>query len=86
MQLSEQLAGVVAQRLMPRREEGGRVAAFEVLINTPAAANLIRSGQLHQLPSLMQAGSAWGMQTFEQETDRLLQMGLIEAGAVKSWM
>jgi twitching motility protein PilT len=86
MQLSEQLAGVVAQRLLPRGEEGGRVAAFEVLINTPAAANLIRSGQLHQLPSLMQVGTAWGMQTFEQEMDRLLQMGAIDSGAVKSWM
>lgn len=86
MQLSEQLAGVVAQRLLPRREGSGRLAVFEVLVNTPAAANLIRSGQLHQLSSLMQTGAVWGMQTFKQETDRLLQLEKIAAGAVESWM
>lgn len=58
--LSESLRGVVSQTLL-RRIEGGRVAAMEVLIGTPAIANLIREGKTFQIPSLMQAGRKHGM-------------------------
>jgi twitching motility protein PilT len=58
--LSESLRGVVAQNLC-RKVGGGRVAALEVLIVTPAVSNLIREGKTFQIPSMMQVGRAVGM-------------------------
>ncbi len=58
--LSESLRGVVAQTLL-KRLEGGRVAALEVLIVTPAISNLIREAKTFQIPSLMQTGKKQGM-------------------------
>ena len=51
--LSESLRGVIAQTLLPKKG-GGRVAALEVLIVTPAISNLIREGKTFQIPSAMQ--------------------------------
>lgn len=64
-QLAGSLQAVLAQKLEADRQ-GGRVALFELLINTPAAANLIREGKTHQLPGVMQTGQQLGMQTFMQ--------------------
>jgi twitching motility protein PilT len=58
--LSESLRGVVAQTLL-KKQEGGRVAALEVLIVTPAISNLIREAKTFQIPSLMQTGKKQGM-------------------------
>jgi len=58
--LSESLKGVVAQVLC-KKVGGGRVAAMEVLIGTPAIANLIREGKTFQIPSIMQTGRKHGM-------------------------
>lgn len=58
--LSESLKGVIAQTLLPKKG-GGRVAALEVLIVTPAISNLIREGKTFQIPSAMQTGKAHGM-------------------------
>jgi len=58
--LSESLKGVVAQTLL-KKISGGRVAALEVLIVTPAISNLIREGKTFQIPSLMQTGKKLGM-------------------------
>jgi twitching motility protein PilT len=55
----------------------GRVAALEVLINTPAAANLIRQGKIDQLESTMQSGSAAGMRTMDSAIEQLLDQNLI---------
>jgi twitching motility protein PilT len=60
--LSESLRGVVSQVLCKRRA-GGRIAAFEVLVVTPPVANLIREGKTFQIPSTMQTGRSFGMQT-----------------------
>jgi twitching motility protein PilT len=60
--MSESLKAVIAQTLC-RRIGGGRVAALEVLIVTPAVGNLIREGKTFQLPTLMQTGKAVGMMT-----------------------
>ncbi len=60
--LSESLRGVVAQMLC-KKKGGGRIAAYEVLIATPAVANLIREGKTFQLTSVMQTQKAAGMQT-----------------------
>src|SRR5512135_86212 len=58
--LSESLRGVVAQTLC-RKIGGGRAAALEVLIVTPAVSNLIREAKTFQIPSMMQVGRAVGM-------------------------
>ena len=78
MQLADTLRGVVAQRLLPKKGESGRVMACEILIGTPAVKNLIREGKLHQIPTAMETGSKFGMQTFDQSLQRLVDMGLID--------
>ncbi len=75
--LSTSLRGVVSQQLISRKGSPGRVAALEVLINTPASANLIRQGKIDQLESTMQSGSAAGMRTMDSALDQLLEQGLI---------
>ena len=75
--LSTSLRGVVSQQLITRKGEPGRVAALEVLVNTPAAANLIRQGKIDQLESTMQAGAAAGMRTMDSAIEQLLDQGLI---------
>jgi twitching motility protein PilT len=75
--LSTSLRGVVSQQLIPRKGSPGRVAALEVLINTPAAANLIRQGKIDQLESTMQAGAAAGMRTMDSAIEQLLEQGAI---------
>lgn len=75
-QLANSLQAVVCQRLLPDLHRS-RVAAYEVLINTPAVSNMIRENKTHQLQSLLQTGSAAGMQTMEQSISRLINQGLI---------
>lgn len=64
-QLAGSLRAVLAQRLLPDLQ-GGRVALYELLVNTPAAANLIREGKTWQLPGIIQTGQQAGMQNFDQ--------------------
>ncbi|PIU64713.1 MAG: type IV pili twitching motility protein PilT [Armatimonadetes bacterium CG07_land_8_20_14_0_80_40_9] len=76
MQLSVSLQGVVSQILL-NRAGGGRVAAREIMIITPAIANLIREGKTHQIYSAIQTGAAKGMITMDQALNNLCQKGLI---------
>jgi len=64
-QLSTVLRGIVCQRLFKKVDGGGRIAAIEVMVNTPAVQNLIREGKIHQIPSTMETSSKYGMQTME---------------------
>lgn len=64
-QLAGSLRAVMAQKLV-QDNQGGRVALFELLVNTPASANLIREGKTHQLPGVIQTGQQAGMQNFDQ--------------------
>jgi len=66
MMISEALKAVVSQTLIRRMDGQGRVAAFEVLIGSPALANLIREGKTPQITSLMQTGKSQGMQLLDQ--------------------
>ncbi len=75
--LAESLLGVVAQTLC-RRTTGGRVAAHEILIGTPAVHNLIREAKTYQIPSVLQVGSKVGMQTMEASLVKLVRDGVIE--------
>lgn len=74
--LAESLRLVVAQVLV-RRVGGGRVAAREVLVATPAVRNLVREGRMAQLCSVMQGGAAQGMRTMEGAMRELKQRGFI---------
>jgi len=75
--LSESLKGVIAQTLIPKKG-GGRVAALEVLIVTPAISNLIREGKTFQIPSAMQTGKQHGMVMLNDALMDLVQKGIIE--------
>ncbi len=72
IQLSAVLRGVVAQQLLPSKD-GGRVPAREILINTPAVANLIRNNEISQIKSAIQTGIKDGMETMENSVKKLLK-------------
>ncbi len=75
--LSESLKGVVSQTLL-KKTGGGRVAALETLIVTPAIANLIREGKTFQIASLMQTGKKQGMVLLNDALIDLVKKGLVE--------
>lgn len=70
--LSTSLRGVISQQLLQRSDKAGRVAALEIMVNTPAVANLIRQGKLDQLENVMQSGAALGMRTMDGAIQALL--------------
>ena len=76
-QLAATLRGVVSQTLVKRRSGRGRVVATEVLVVTPAVANLIREGKTYQIQSAMQAGRDLGMHTMDQHLGQLVDSGAI---------
>jgi twitching motility protein PilT len=63
--LSESLKGVIAQNLFKRIDKKGRMAVLEVLVITPAVSNLIREGKTFQIPSAIQTGKKYGMQSLD---------------------
>ncbi|MFQ5665471.1 MAG: type IV pilus twitching motility protein PilT [Candidatus Binatia bacterium] len=73
---SESIQAVVTQTLL-RRRAGGRIAALEILIGTPAIRNLIRENKIHQIPSSMQTAQAVGMQTLDKALIELVSKGLV---------
>ena len=73
---AESIQAVVTQTLL-RKRAGGRIAAIEVLIGTPAVRNLIRENKIHQIPSSMQTGQAVGMQTLDMALLDLVSKGLV---------
>ena len=75
--VSTSLRGVISQQLLPTKPYAGRVAALEILINTPAVANLIRQGKLDQLETAMQSGGNVGMQTMDNALMELVRQGLV---------
>src|SRR5690606_34269171 len=75
--LSESLRGVVAQTLL-RKIGGGRVAAREILLTTPAISNLLREGKTFQIPSAMQTGKKFGMCTLNDSLMGLVEQKLVE--------
>ncbi|MBS0396328.1 MAG: PilT/PilU family type 4a pilus ATPase, partial [Proteobacteria bacterium] len=75
--LSTSLRGVISQQLLPRAGQSGRVAALEILVNTPAVANLIRQGKIDQLENTMQSGASFGMRTMDMAIQQLLDNRVI---------
>lgn len=75
--LSTSLRGVISQQLLPTKHKPGRIAALEIMINTPAVANLIRQGKLDQLETAMQSGGNIGMQTMDSALMDLVERAFI---------
>ncbi|APZ42118.1 type IV pilus twitching motility protein PilT [Acidihalobacter ferrooxydans] len=75
--LSTSLRGVISQQLARRADGRGRLAVTEIMLNTPAIANLIRDGKTEQIETAMQSGALVGMQTMDNELRRLMEAGEI---------
>jgi len=81
--LSESLRAVIAQTLL-KKTGGGRIAAHEIMIGTPAIRNLIREDKVAQMYSAIQTGQSVGMQTLDQNLQELVQRGLVNRLDAKS--
>jgi twitching motility protein PilT len=81
--LSESLRSVVSQTLL-KKVGGGRVAAHEIMIGTPAIRNLIREAKIAQMYSAIQTGQAHGMQTLDQNLKEMVKKGLITRADAKT--
>jgi twitching motility protein PilU len=77
MDLSLNLKAVVSQRLIPAREGKGRVAAVEILLNSPLISDLIGKGEVHEIKEIMKKSREMGMQTFDQALFDLYEAGKI---------
>jgi len=77
MQLSATLEGALSQVLLRTADGVGRVMAMEIMLGTPAIANLIREGKTQQMATIIHGGQAIGMQTLDQDIKRLLQAGIV---------
>ena len=77
MDLSLNLKAFVSQRLVPHRSGKGRVAAVEVMLNSPLIADLIFKGEVHEIKEIMKRSRELGMQTFDQSLFDLYEAGKI---------
>jgi len=75
--LSDAVRGVIAQQLVQTADKKSRVASVEILVGSPALANIIREGKTNLIVSYMQSGAADGMQTMDQALIKLVQEGRI---------
>jgi twitching motility protein PilT len=83
--LAESLLAVISQCLVKTADGKGRVAAYEVMLGTPAIRNLIREGKVAQMYSTIQTGSSLGMQTLDQNLADLVRREVITAEEAKLW-
>ncbi|MBN67040.1 MAG: twitching motility protein PilT [Rickettsiales bacterium] len=81
--LSVSLEAVIAQTLVKRADNSGRIAAHEILLGTSAVRNLIREGKIPQIYSMMQMGSKVGMTTMKESIYHLLDEGAISPETAK---
>lgn len=75
--LASSMQGVIAQQLLRRATGKGRIAAFEILVGSPALGNLIRTGQSAKINSMIQSGGGAGMQAMDAHIRILLDKGII---------
>jgi len=81
--LSESLKAVISQTLL-KKNGGGRIAAHEIMIGTPAIRNLIREAKIAQMYSAIQTGQGIGMQTLDQNLKELVEKGLVNREVAKT--
>ncbi len=82
--LSESLQAVISQTLLKTKDGGGRVAAHEIMLGTPAIRNLIREAKVAQMYSAIQTGSNIGMQTLDQNLTDLVRRNVISSAAARA--
>src|SRR5690606_4172713 len=79
IQLASVLEAVISQQLVPKKDGRGMVPAVEIMLGTPAIRNMIREGKTHQIPSMIETGTRFGMQTLETALEDLVQKNLIDS-------
>jgi twitching motility protein PilT len=77
--VSESLRGIVSQQLIPRADGNGRSVAMEIMLNSPAIANVIREAKTFMLPGIIQTGKKAGMILMDESVASLYQQGVITA-------
>jgi twitching motility protein PilT len=77
--VSESLRGIISQQLVPRADGSGRALAIEILMNTPAVANVIREAKTFMLPGIIQTGKKLGMKLMDDSLADLYLAGAITA-------
>jgi len=77
-QLAGNLKSIISQSLIPRKSGFGRVAAFEVMITTPAIQNLIRENKSYRITSAIQTGHKYGMNLLDEHLLALFRKGIIK--------
>ena len=82
--ISESLRAVISQTLCKTKDGGGRVAAHEIMIGTPAIRNLIRENKIAQMYSAIQTGQQFGMQTLDQNLTELVRRNVIAMEEARS--
>ncbi len=78
VQLANSLRAVVAQILLPRKDGKGRVACRELMVVTPAVANLIREGKTHMIYSAIDTGAQFGMVSMDRSLAEVIKAGIVE--------
>ena len=86
IQLANVLQGIVSQRLFVQSDSKGRIAATEILIQTPSVANLIRNEKVHQLQNVIQTSRVLGMHTLESSVQQLVTSGKISLEFAKPFL
>lgn len=86
LQIALCLTAVVAQRLIPRCDEVGRIVACEILINNVAVANLIRDGKTHQIYNVLETRTQEGMLSMDQALEALYRQGVIDREHAMTYM
>ena len=81
--MSESLRAVISQALL-KKKGGGRCAAHEIMVGTPAIRNLIRENKIAQMYSAIQTGAQFGMKTLDQDLLRLVEEGLVDRSEARS--
>jgi twitching motility protein PilT len=76
-QLSYLLKGVISLRLVPLKDQSGRIPAYEIMVLTPTISRLIREGKTWEMPQFIEDGAVFGMQSFNQTLIKLVKQGKI---------
>lgn len=86
IQLANVLQGIVSQRLFVKKDGRGRVAATEILVQTPSITNLIRSEKVHQIQNVIQTSRKQGMHTLETSVHQLIANGVLNYDDAKPFL
>jgi twitching motility protein PilT len=82
VQLSTVLEAVISQQLLPKKLGKGMVPAVEVMVGTPAIRNMIREEKVHQIPSMIETGARFGMQSMKAAVEELIKKDLVDQSVV----